>query len=354
MTKSGMVDAISTTESAGLFLHNLRIKTPDKLTVETVIADFPKSLQYKNAKGEVPIQSAARCAKSMSFVPLLAQQAIKHNILTSERGGLFLPVLISNPPRNIIQWLTATWSNRGPKSFEVECLQALKDLRGANLLKNEDYILFGLINHATYTTSLSRLNYLLGANPSCLSTKFPNGDFPIHLSNYRYRGNIKVFETLLKYGAKYHPVEFGYLFKKNKYGRRAICQAIAKYGKEDTLRLVQKYIRSSDNHPILHHVFQYCPELSDDFVYRYPDAIFLKDRWGRHLLHIGAKNGLKLSGSLFMMIHSNKHSVEERDPVTNLYPFMLAASGKNKDLTTIFKLLSLRPDVLSSSHGFEE
>jgi len=30
MTKSEMVEAISTTESAGLFLHNLRIKTPDK------------------------------------------------------------------------------------------------------------------------------------------------------------------------------------------------------------------------------------------------------------------------------------------------------------------------------------
>ena len=75
----------------------------------------------------------------------------------------------------------------------------------------------------------------------------------------------------------------------------------------------------------------------------------MKDGKGRHLLHVAVKSGLKLSGNLLMMIHSNKTCIGEKDPVTNLYPFMLAATSgrKKKELTTIYKLLSLRPEIIS-------
>ena len=49
-----------------------------------------------------------------------------------------------------------------------------------------------------------------------------------------------------------------------------------------------------------------------------------------------------------MMIHYNKSCLEEKDPVTNLYLFMLAAtSGFKKDLNMIYKLLCYRPEVLT-------
>ncbi len=57
---------------------------------------------------------------------------------------------------------------------------------------------------------------------------------------------------------------------------------------------------------------------------------------------------LKLSEALLMMIHCDRKCLEEKDPVTNLYPFMLAStSGYPKDLTTIYNLLRYCPGVMS-------
>mmetsp|Transcript_5714 Transcript_5714/g.6606 ORF Transcript_5714/g.6606 Transcript_5714/m.6606 type:complete len:171 (+) Transcript_5714:223-735(+) len=143
-----------------------------------------------------------------------------------------------------------------------------------------------------------------------------------------------------------YPEKFGFLFKRNATGKRAIKQAIEKYGKKEILDIIQKIILPTDNHPILHYVFRYIPNLAEDFICRYPNVVMLKDRHGRHLLHIAVKRGLKMSSHLLMIIHCNKQCLEEIDPVTNLYPFMLVAtSGFKKDLSTIYNLLCYRPEV---------
>ena len=224
----------------------------------------------------------------------------------------------------------------------------MKGLRSADLLLDQDIVRFNLLGLASQKESFKRIDYLLKIYPKALSIRLPSGDLPIHPSNCRKRAKIDVFARLLKAGMQHYPEKFGFLFKCNQKGERPITQAIAKYGKHETLQTIQTIIPSNGDHPILHYVFRYMPDLSEDFICRYPDALYLKDRKGRHLLHVAVKSGLKMSGYLFMMIHSNKGCIEKKDPVTNLYPFMLAAaSGRKKDLTTIYKLLSLRPKIIS-------
>ncbi len=181
--------------------------------------------------------------------------------------------------------------------------------------------------------------------PVSLSIPLPNGDYPIHVFKCVFvhdrEAAIFAFTTFLKYGMKYYPQS------KNGKGISAINQAIATFGKNETMQIVQQMIPSTEDHPILHCVYKFTPDLADDFVYWYPDAERLKDSKGRRLLHVTMKRGLKWSPSLSMMIHCDKESLEEKGPMSNLYPFMLAAtSGHPKDLTTIYRLLRYCPGVL--------
>mmetsp|Transcript_13371 Transcript_13371/g.19510 ORF Transcript_13371/g.19510 Transcript_13371/m.19510 type:complete len:129 (+) Transcript_13371:1-387(+) len=61
---------------------------------------------------------------------------------------------------------------------------------------------------------------------------------------------------------------------------------------------------------------------------------------------------MKLSTKLLMMVDSDERFLSEKDPTTNLYPFMLAAVGKRRsDLTTINYLLRCNPNALISVVG---
>ena len=46
-----------------------------------------------------------------------------------------------------------------------------------------------------------------------------------------------------------------------------------------------------------------------------------------------------------MLFTMNTKKIEEIDPVTDLYPFMMAASGEKSDLDTIYYLLKRKPSL---------
>ncbi len=327
-------------------MHRLGQDKPDIVDVRKIIAMYPQSLLYENKFGEVPIQSALKSCSSITYIPLLAEEAFMRGLFGANRGGLLLS-LKSRPSCNILQWLVYSWTRTETISHEDYCLQALKDLRRMKLLRDGDFVEFDLLEYAIcYPTTIKRLGYLLDINPTLISKPLTNGDLPIHRTCRNHRGNINLFGMVLKLSMMYHPEKIGFLFRKNSGGERAIALAIAKFGKESTLQIIQRHISPAANHPILHQVYLHIPELVDDFVLRYPDAIFLKDAQNRLLLHIAAKKGVKLSTFLLMLMHCNKHSLKERDPVTNLYPFMLAATADLCELTTIYKLLRCSIELL--------
>ncbi len=335
-----MLDSIR--KIPGKFLHN-KVRLHNTDVIKTVIKAFPEALLQENDKGELPIQSTAGvfCTR---FIPILALEAKRQNI-DLDRGGLLLPHPIF-PNCNILQQLIMCGDDDEEKSSWFQHIW--REFKCTGLLFERDYIEYDLLRFTCFETRLEQLDCLIDLYPTTLSKPAFKGNFPIHPDNYDHQSSIEVFTRLLKAGMKYYPETFGFLFRRNgEGGERAITRAIAVYGKKETLQTIQYIIPPNEEYAILHYVFRFTPHLSEDFIYRYPDAMYLKDRHGRQLLHVALKRGLKLSAPLFMMIHSNKASIEEGDPVTNLYPFMLAATGKEVDLTTIYKLLTLRPEVIS-------
>ncbi len=335
-----MLDSIK--KIPGKFLHD-KVRLHNTDVIKTVIKAFPEALLQENENGELPIQSTAGlfCTR---YIPLLALEAQRHKI-GLERGGLLLPHPMF-PNCTILQQLVMCGDDEEGKTSWFKHIW--KEFKSSGLLFERDYTEYDLLRFTCFETRLEQLDCLIGLYPATLSKRAYKGNFPIHPDNYDHQSSIKVFARLLKAGMKYYPETFGFLFRRNgEGGDRAITRAIAVYGKKETLQTIQNIIPPNEDYAILHHVFRFTPDLSDDFIYRYPDAMYLKDRLGRQLLHVALKPGLKLSAPLFMMIHTNKASIEEEDPVTNLYPFMLAATGEEKDLTTIYKLLTLRPEVIS-------
>ena len=65
----------------GKLLHNLKADKPEKETLKKLIREFPSSLEYKNDKGRLPIQSAVWDDESVRYVPLLAEQGVSNAML---------------------------------------------------------------------------------------------------------------------------------------------------------------------------------------------------------------------------------------------------------------------------------
>ncbi len=370
----------NTLKAAGEYFHNFHNDEPPIDEVTKVLDIFPEALLYKDDNGHIPIQTAVQHVESVKYVPLLSERTIQMTSLNTDtssamnmisgerpieippRGGLLLPYANDDPECNILQYLVTSVHDEASKWYDERCIQALKDLTCARLLTTKDCVEFNLIGYASATECLQRLEYLTETFSTALATPVPvppplpllriGKNLPIHVENYCDSVTIGVFATILKCGMKHYPESFGFMFKKNMRGERAILQAMDKFGKQNVLQCIRRIIPPDDQCPILHHVIRYTPDLFDDFFYTYPDGIYLKDHKGRLLLHVALKSGLKLSPSLMMMIHSNKECLDVKDPVTNLYPFMLAASrtsaskGRKRDLTTLYKLISLRPEMI--------
>ena len=76
----------------------------------------------------------------------------------------------------------------------------------------------------------------------------------------------------------------------------------------------------------------------------YPAMI--KDDDGRLPIHVAANIGLKWSCGMEDIVEANMVGLDTQDPLTGLYPFMLAALGSCADLTSISSMFALMPDVL--------
>ncbi len=360
-------EKISCENKAGEYLHQLHKNEPDMNKVEETIDAYPDALLYKNKAGYVPIQVAVCEPSGKRYIPLLAIEASKREIGNLQKGGLLLPVLKVSWRRNVLQMLVSDAGYHRPKRSIIQGqdylgVQVLKHLRYVGLLLDEDIIQFNLIQHASWEGTLNCLNYLISIFPKTLSVAQPyNGNFPIHLSEFHITNrNTRgltlarkiAFKRLLTAGIKHFPESFGFLFQQNYEGELPINQAISKFGKDETGNIIWD-ATSSVSHPlpILHHAFQYTPDLREYFMDMYPDAIHLKDGQDRSLLHMVASKGLNISDLLLAASCAEKY-LEEKDPVTNLYPFMLAATseGKNNNegnLTLTYKLLVRFPEILS-------
>jgi hypothetical protein len=98
--------------------------------------------------------------------------------------------------------------------------------------------------------------------------------------------------------------------------------------------------------PILHHVAMHAPQYMDCFACRYPSASYFRDREGRTLNQATLTSGQKdFTNTPMFFLQMSDEQVREIDPGSDLYPFMVAASGETCDISAVYTLLRRNPSL---------
>jgi hypothetical protein len=323
-------------DHTGEYLHNLDEHQPDEDTLQKIIDNVPSSLSYENENEELPIYSACESKESVHYVPLLAKEGVKHNVGGDDaRGGL------SDVYCNV---LIALASNGCQSDGDPLYLDVMKKLRESKLLLREDIQDSDLLYYVCKpVTTLMRFEYLIGWCPEGLKTHQFKG-LPLIHAKIQLRP-IVCFSIFLKTALKHHPNDLGLLFQMDDEGQTACERAFKKYGNNKTMSAIGESIPFDDpNLPILHHVAKHAPQYMKDFGSRYPSATYFRDSQGRALHQAALASGNKtfIDDPMFFLQMSDEQ-VREIDPGSDLYPFMVAASGETCDLSAVYSLLRRNP-----------
>jgi len=84
----------------------------------------------------------------------------------------------------------------------------------------------------------------------------------------------------------------------------------------------------------------------NDFTMRYPSAVYQRDDKQRAFHHVALSSGTSFKTDALFILRMRDEEIRERDPVTDLYPFAIAASAETPDLSTIYCLLRCNPTLL--------
>jgi hypothetical protein len=223
------------------------------------------------------------------------------------------------------------------------CLDVMKKLRESKLLLREDIQDHDLLLFACTPASSMRFEFLIGWCPEGLKTHQYDGLPLIHAKIEYY--SIECFSMVLKTALNYHPNDLGLLFLKDDEGQTACERAFKNYGNDKTMAAIGESIPFDDPKlPILHHVAKHAPHMLNDFGSRYPSATYFRDSQGRTLHQAKLASGHKtfMDDAMFFLEMSDEQ-VREIDPGSDLYPFMVAASGETCDLSAVYSLLRRNP-----------
>ena len=331
-------------DRTGKYLHNLRKHKPDEDTLQNIIDNVPLSLSYINEYGDVPIYTTVIYKESVGYVPLLAKEGVKHKVGGDNgRGGL----LVSYRNRNMLIYLVTVVVGDDDR-YDVVYLNAMKKLRESNLLRKKDIKEHSLLMRACDHKTLMRFDFLADWCPEGLKTHTYNRLPTIH-AFIKYNDEIECLSVFLKASLKHHPNDLGLLFQKDSEGQTACQRAFEheEFGKDETLKAIGELIPFDDPKlPILHHVAKHAPQYMEDFACRYRSATYFRDCEGRTLHQTTLASGHKtFNNNAMFFLQMSDEQVREIDPGSDLYPFMVAASGQTSDLSAVYALLRRNPSL---------
>ena len=339
-------------KTTGEYLHNLHEKKPSKQALKKMIDAVPSSLSYKNEKGQLPIQQAVWKYYTVAYIPLLAIEGVRNNVGGGDkRGGLLSlvedPAFNSRRTCNVLQLLFNVRSNP-PEPYDTACLNVIKELKESNLFLKQDIQDYNLLTWSCRTVRKLRFDYLAKMDPEGLKQHRYKGGPLIHAMIKGF-ATTERFQVFLATALKHHPHDIGLLFQTNDKGITAFECALNKFGNDATFGAIEQCIPldGAGQLPILHRVVEHAPQYSNEFGKRYPSAMFLRDKNGRLLYQSDLASGNKAydQDSMFFL-GMRDEQVREIDPGTDLYPFMVAASGETSDLSAVYYLLRRNPSLV--------
>ena len=332
-------------DRTGKYLHwDICEHQPHEDTCQKIIDNVPSSLSYENKFGQLPIHSAVACKASVGYVPLLAKEGFKHQVGgDNARGGLLVGNYL-----NVLQWLAS--QHFGYDDDDAVYLEVILKLRESKLLRKGDIKEQDLLFHACGLDSLLRFDFLVGWCPEGLKNHKIDGLPLIHavVKKDEY-DSIRPFYAFLKIALKYYPNDLGLLFQKDDEGLTACERAFEEFedGEGQIMAFIGDLIPFDDPKlPILHHVAMHAPQYMDCFACRYPSASYFRDREGRTLNQATLTSGQKdFTNTPMFFLQMSDEQVREIDPGSDLYPFMVAASGETCDISAVYTLLRRNPSL---------
>jgi hypothetical protein len=221
----------------------------------------------------------------------------------------------------------------------------MMELRESNLLLKEDIEEYDLLYYACHLGAQLRFDYFVDWDAQGLKNLQHDG-LPITHALIKDRP-IESFQVFFKAALNHYPQDLGLLFQQDNAGETACERAFDKYGKDETMRAIGECIPFDDPKlPILHHVVKDAPQFVNDFAFRYPSAGNLRDEQGRTLLQAYIASGTKTyKNDIMFFICMSDEQIREIDPGTDLYPFMVLASGQTSNLSAVNYLLRRNPSL---------
>ena len=334
-------------EIFGQSLHKLENFRPPERTVEKVVQKFPLSLSILNEKGQLPIQSNVWAYSSVKYTPILAREGAKHDVGGKDsRGGLLNP----DP-----SWQTGSMitlqilvSNIAPNTLSTSdgFLNTMKQLKNDGLFRKKDVFEHDLILYTSRKKSILRFEYILKLDPQCLLNFTMNGKPYMHAA-ISYWCDINDFKAILQVTLAQFPDKAGYLFQRDSNEKSAFQAACDEFGETETMTAIHDVISPNKTFPILHHALVEEPKKGALFTQWFPWAYNLRDRIGQSLIQaILAAGPTSVNDNTFVFAAMTDDQVQEKDPVTMLYPFAAVASEEEGDLEKSFYLLRRQPGVI--------
>ena len=283
-----MIEAL--TDDAGNFLHNLDADEHTEDEVKTLINAFPSALSHIHDYNENDEEyddemlpiQAAACWNPHGRNAISFVPLLAEEGMKRNIGGERQRGGLLVEDNNECNVV----ENLAVRAayFDSMYLDVFKRLRKSGLFRKEDIRRYKLLHLACAPRAKERFEYLVDWNPKNLKEHLYEGEPLLHHNS----DDIDNFAMALKAGMKYYPEDLGLLFIKNIVAGKTACELVLdKHGKEEVWGVIEK---------------------------------------------------------CFEETHDPK--IVERNPMKNLYPFMLAAAGKTSELNTLYYLLCRNPIVL--------
>ncbi len=286
------------------------------------------------------------------LIKFLAEEGIKHSICgPNGRGGLLMNLNSDDKTQDPI---TCFHMLVGKNDASALASLARVD-KGTPLLTPDDIVNYNLLHLASSCGFIKVVECLLNICPHSLIQKNGDGNYPIHIS--AMKGHKDIFTLLMQRGIEQNfggREGLGGLFV-----RRSCRENCAQLTALDCW-IIQSFQEWTKFAPSIKHLLQDFPLIQTTIrtahflamrraiksLIESFDCARTRDGRGKLPLHVAAAHGLKWGDGFKEILESNPHAVEERDNMTNLPPFALAAAASEhtKDLTCIFVLLRQNPE----------
>jgi hypothetical protein len=281
------------TEDVGGFLNSAGLdnETQSEDDIRTLVQCVPKALSYVDEHGSFLIHNAFYSG-SVSFVPMLAEEGMKHNVGgEGTRGGL----LREDPfcGQSVLESLSCNHTSNS----DVPYLDVIKRLREMGFIEKEDIKEYNLLWDSCKESSSKRFNYFADWDPSALKEVQQDGKSLLQscarVSNQSsVSWCIATFQLALSATLRHYPHELGLLLLKNTNSHTPFQVARKHFGEQESWKMIKKCLDESNGSTIL-----------------------------------------------------------ERDPETNMYPFLSAAVGDDtSELDLVYYFVRRNPLTLLSEH----